>query len=42
MAVEIDVDKDSYFGSLKGGSKSVQVLLSGIEAVMRLTLRILK
>ena len=31
-----------YFGCLKGGSKSVQVLFDGIEAVMVLTLMILK
>ena len=31
----------SYFGCLEGGSKSVQVLFNGIEAVIVLTLRIL-
>ena len=31
---EADVDMDRYFGCLKGGSKSVQVLFDGIEAVM--------
>ena len=40
--VEVDVDIDRYFGSLKGLSKSVQVLLNGIEAVMVLTLVFLK
>ena len=38
MDVEVDVDIDWYFGSLKGGSKSVQVLFNGIEAVVVLTL----
>ena len=40
--VEVDVDIDRYFGCLNGASKSVQVLLYGIEAVMVLTLIILK
>ena len=40
--VEVDVDIDRYFGSLKGVSKSVQVLLNGIEAVVVLTVMILK
>ena len=35
-------DIDSYLGCLKEASKSVQVLLAGIEAVMELTLIILK
>ena len=33
---------DRYFGSLKGGSKSVLILFYGIEAVIELTLIILK
>ena len=40
--VEVEVDIDTYFGSLKEVSKSMQVLLSGIEAVMVLTLAVLK
>ena len=40
MDVEVDSDVDSYFGSLKRVSKSVQVLFNGIEAVMVLTLMI--
>ena len=32
MDVEVDVDIDRYFGC--GGSKSVQVLFHGIEAIM--------
>ena len=31
-----------YFGCFKGGSKSVQVMFSGMEAVMVLTLIILE
>ena len=42
IEVEADVDMDSYFGCLKGASKSVQVPLNGMEAVMVLTLMILK
>ena len=41
VAVKVDVDIDSYFGCLKGLSKSVQVLLTGIKAVMVLTLILL-
>ena len=40
--VEVDVDIDRQFGSLEGLSKSVQVLFHGVEAVMILTLIILK
>ena len=40
--VEVDVDIDSYFGSLKEVSKSVLVPFNGIEAVVVLTLIILK
>ena len=42
--VEVDVDAgiDRYFGCLKGLSKPVQVLLNCLEAVMVLTLIILK
>ena len=40
--VEVAVDIGSYFGSFKWVSKSVQVLVNGIESVMVLTLRILK
>ena len=40
--VEVDVDLDRYFGSLKEASKSVQVLFNGIEAVLVLTLILLK
>ena len=36
--VEVDVDIDCYFAVYRGFSKSVQVLLNGIEAVMELTL----
>ena len=32
--VEVDVDLESYFDSLKGVTKSVQVLFNGIEAAM--------
>ena len=38
----MDVDTDSYFCCLKGGSKSVEVLFIGIGTVVVLTLRILK
>ena len=38
IGAEVEVDIDSYLGSLKRSSKSVQVLFSGIEAVMALTL----
>ena len=40
--VAIDVDVDGCFDSLKRVSKSVQVTFNGTEAVMALTLRILK
>ena len=40
--VEVDVEIGRYFGCLKAGSKSVQVLLNGIEAVMEPTQIILK
>ena len=40
--VEVDVIIDRYLGCLEGASKSVQVPLNGIEAVMVLTLIILK
>ena len=40
--VEVDVDIDRYVGCLKGVSKSVQLLSNGIEAVIVLTLIILK
>ena len=36
------MDIARYFGSFEGVSKSVQVLSNGIEAVMVLTLMILK
>ena len=36
--VRVDVDIDSCFGCVKGISKSVQVLLNDIEAVMVLSL----
>ena len=35
---DVDVDTNSYFGCSEGVSKSVQVLLNGIEAVLALTL----
>ena len=38
MDVEVDVDVDRYLGCLKGVSKSVQVVVTGTEAVMVLTL----
>ena len=38
----MDVDIDSYFGCWKGFSKSVQILSNGIEAVVVLTLTVLK
>ena len=41
-SVEVDVDIDSYFGCFRGGLKSVCVLFNGIEAVMVLTLIVLK
>ena len=40
--MDVDVRIDRYFGFLKGGSKSVQVLLNGIGAVVVLTLIFLK
>ena len=40
--VQVDVNIDRYCGCLQVVSKSVQVLLDGIEAVMELTLMILK
>ena len=40
--VEVDVDIDSYLSCSKKVSMSVQVLFHGLEAVMVLTLRILK
>ena len=40
--VEVDVDIHRYFGCLKGVSKSVQLLLNGMEAVMVLTVITLK
>ena len=40
--VEVNVDIDCYFGCLKGDSKSVQILSHGIEAILVLTLIILK
>ena len=40
--VEVDVDIDRYFGCVQGVSKSVQVLLNGIEAVRVLTLIVRK
>ena len=36
--VEVDVDIDSHLGCVKRVSKSVQVLLNGIETVVVLTL----
>ena len=42
VEVEVGVDIDWYFGCLKEASKSIQVLLNGIDAVMVLTLIILK
>ena len=42
MDVEVDVDKDRYSGCLKGGSKSVQVLFNGIEALVELILIVLE
>ena len=36
--VEVDVDIDSYLGCLREASKSVEVLLNGIQAVVVLTL----
>ena len=39
--IEVDVDMDKYFGCSKWISKSVQLLLNGIHAVMGLTLIIL-
>ena len=39
---EVDVDVDGYFSCSKEVSKSVQVLLNGIESGMALTLIILK
>ena len=40
--VEVDVDIDRCFGCFKLVSKSVQTLLSGMEAVLVVTLIILK
>ena len=37
----VDVDIDSNLGCLRGGSKSVQVLFNGTEAVIVLTSRFL-
>ena len=42
MDVDVDEDTDGSFGCLKRLSKSDQVLLHGIEAVVVLTLIILK
>ena len=42
IGVEVEIDIDSYLGSLRGVSESVQVLFSGTEAGMVLTLIILK
>ena len=42
MDVEVGADIDSCLGCLEGSSKSVQVLLHGIEAITVLTLIILK
>ena len=35
---EVDVDVDRYCGCFKWASKSVQILLNGIETVLELTL----
>ena len=35
--VEVNVEIDSYFGCLKGVSKSVQVVFTVIEAVLLIT-----
>ena len=41
--VDVEVEVDAVLdGFLKGASKSVQVVFNGMEAVMVLTLRILK
>ena len=40
--VGVDVDMDRYFGCVNGISKSVEVLFNGIEALLVLTLMILK
>ena len=40
--VEVNVDMDRYSGCLTGVSKSVQVKFNGKEAVMVLSLMILK
>ena len=37
--MEVEVDIDGYFGCLKEASKSVRVLLNGIEIVTVLTLK---
>ena len=42
VEVEVDVDIDGWFGCSKRVSKSVQILFTGIEAGMVLTLIILK
>ena len=42
MDIDVDVDVNRHFRYLKQGSRSVQVLLNGIEAVMALTLMIRK
>ena len=40
--MDVDIEIDRYFGSLKGVSTSVQVMLNSIEAVLVMTLRILE
>ena len=42
VQVEVEVDVDRYFGCLKGVSKSIQLPVLGIEAIMVLTSRIMK
>ena len=42
IEVDVYIDIDSYFGCSKWMLKSVQVLFHGIEAVMILTLMLLK
>ena len=42
VEVDIDIDIDGYFVCLEGVSQSVQLLLAGTEAVLVLTLIILK
>ena len=38
VEVDVDIDIDRCFSCLKGGSRSVETLLNGIEIILVLTL----